>query len=56
MAKMRINEKLEQEFERFIEFGNLLDRRSRRYLVAFFRHKLEGGVLESPDLNDQYFQ
>ncbi|MEL7424019.1 MAG: hypothetical protein AAFN81_13545 [Bacteroidota bacterium] len=53
---MRINEKLEQEFSRFTEFGNLLDRKSRRYLVAFFRHKLEGGTLESPDLNDQYFQ
>lgn len=56
MARLKINERLEQEFERFIEFGNLLDRRSRRYLVAFFRHKLEGGKLESPDLNDQYFQ
>ncbi len=53
---MRINEKLEQEFSRFIEFGNLLDRKSRQYLVAYFRHKLEGGPLESPDLNNQYFR
>lgn len=47
---------LEREFERFIEFGNFLDRRTRRYLVEYFKHRLAGDIYELPDLNDQYFQ
>ncbi len=51
-----MNQKLEEEFERFIEFGNLLDARSRRYLVEYFKHKIDDTPLESPDINDQYFK
>lgn len=49
------NQLIQEEYERFIEFGNLLDRRSRRYLVEYFKHKLEGAKYETPNLNDQYF-
>jgi len=36
-----MTEKLEREFNHFIEFGNLLDRKSRRYLIQYFRDKIE---------------
>ena len=51
-----IRQTIEEEYERFIEFGNLLDRKSRRYLVEFFRHKLEDITYQAPDINDQYFK
>ena len=51
-----IDQKLKEEYDRFVEFGTLLDRRSRRYLVQYFKHKLDGENYESPDLNDQYFR
>ncbi len=49
------NQLIQEEYHRFIEFGNLLDRRSRRYLVEYFKHKLEGARYQTPELNDQYF-
>ncbi|WP_116127486.1 VWA domain-containing protein [Lewinella sp. IMCC34183] len=45
---------LEQEFERFIAFGQLLDRRTRRYLVAYLRSKLSGTPYAGELLNDRY--
>ncbi len=51
-----INIQLEQEYQRFIEFGNLLDRRSRRYLVEYLKHRLSGEVYEEPDLHEGYFR
>ena len=47
---------LEEEYDRFIEFGNLLDRKTRKYLVAYFKHKLEGYAYDNPKINDQYFE
>ena len=47
---------LEEEYDRFIEFGNLLDRKTRKYLVAYFKHKLEGYDYDNPKINDQYFE
>ncbi|MEM9835442.1 MAG: VWA domain-containing protein [Bacteroidota bacterium] len=35
-----MSEKLEREFDHFVEFGHLLDRNSRRYLVRYFQDKL----------------
>ncbi|MEM1328452.1 MAG: VWA domain-containing protein [Bacteroidota bacterium] len=53
-------QELEQEFERFIEFGQLLDRPTRKYLVRYLQQKITGEVdssLESlDDLKDDYFQ
>jgi len=46
---------LKQEFERFIEFGTLLDRPSRTYLVEYFRYKLEGIAYQEAEINNQYF-
>ncbi len=51
-----IAQQLEQEYARFIEFGNLLDVRSRRYLVEHFKHKLSGEELIQEELNDRYFR
>jgi len=51
-----IQQTIQEEYERFIEFGNLLDRKSRRYLVEYFRHKLENTTYQAPDINDQYFK
>ncbi|PHI19074.1 hypothetical protein CEQ90_14970 [Lewinellaceae bacterium SD302] len=44
-----ISEKLAREFEHFVEFGNLLDRKSRRYVVRYLEDKLLG-VAERSDL------
>lgn len=49
-------ESLEQEYLRFIEFGNLLDRKMRRYLVEYLKNKLAPKSYEIPELNDQYFR
>lgn len=55
MAITEIQEQLEQEYQRFVEFGNLLDRKMRRYLVHYLQNKLEPGRHVIPDLNDQYY-
>lgn len=52
---MTTNEQLQQEYDRFVEFGNLLDQRMRRYLVQYLQNKLEPGRYRLPELNDQYF-
>lgn len=39
-----ISEKLQREFEHFVEFGNLLDRASRRYVVQYLKDKLTDGT------------
>ncbi|MCR9101581.1 MAG: VWA domain-containing protein [bacterium] len=55
MATTEIQEQLEQEYQRFVEFGNLLDRKMRRYLVQYLQNKLEPGRHVIPELNDQYY-
>lgn len=47
---------LEQEYQRFIEFGKLLDRKTRKYLVEYLHNKLEPDTYALPELNDQYFR
>ncbi len=49
-----IDDVLESEFQRFIEFGNLLDRRTRRYLVEYMRSHLTRSPLSDEALNDRY--
>ena len=56
MAQKDLHHQLEEEFDRFIEFGNLLDRTSRKYLVWYMRNQLTPGEFEIPELNDQYFR
>ena len=45
---------LEQEYHRFVEFGPLLDRRTRRYLVEYLKAKVTGHPYEGEGLNDRY--
>ena len=47
---------LELEYERFVEFGQVLDRAGRRYLVAYLRHRLEPDRPLPPELDDAYFR
>lgn len=47
-------EKLEQEYQRFIEFAPVLDRQTRRYFVAYLRYLLEG-VEPDAELEGEYF-
>ena len=48
------DELLEQEYERFVAFGQLLDRRTRRYLVEYLKSKLSGTPYSGEALNDRY--
>lgn len=52
---MGIQEQLDQEFSRFVEFGNLLDRKMRKYLVQYLQNQLDPGRFLLPELNDQYY-
>ena len=54
--KLSLQEQLEQEYLRFIEFGNLLNRQMRKYLVQYLQNKLHPDQFIVPELNDQYFQ
>ncbi len=47
---------LEQEYQRFIEFGNLLDIKMRSYLVQYLQNKFDPDRHVIPTLNDQYFE
>lgn len=47
---------LEQEYQRFIEFGTILDRKMRRYLVQYLQNKLDPGKYVVPELKDEYFR
>jgi len=50
-------QRIEEEYERFVEFGNLLDRQTRKYLVQYLQNKLTPERFEIPDaLEDEYFQ
>ncbi len=55
MPSKDLQEQLEQEYERFIEFGNLLDRKMRKYLVQYLQNKLQPDRHVLPELNDQYY-
>lgn len=54
--ELDIRDDLERAYERFIEFGGLLNRRMRQYLVRYLREKFEPDGREFPELNDQYFR
>ncbi|HKK74167.1 MAG TPA: VWA domain-containing protein [Saprospiraceae bacterium] len=57
MSKRDLQKKLEEEYQRFIEFGQLLDRQTRKYLVQYLQNLLGHADFSVPDeLQDQYFQ
>ena len=49
-------EKLQEEFERFVKFGAVLDAQTRKYLVQYLKEKLRLPSLEIPEINDTYFR
>ena len=51
-----LEKELNQEYQRFIEFGNLLDKRMRMYIVQYLQNKFEPDRFVIPDLNDQYYE
>ncbi len=51
-----LEKELEQEYERFIEFGNLLDRKMRTYIIQYIQNKFDPDKNIIPDLNDQYYE
>lgn len=56
MSKKDLQKKLEEEYQRFIEFGQLLDRQTRKYLVQYLQSLLGHADFSIPEqLNDQYF-
>ncbi|GAB5552327.1 MAG: hypothetical protein Sapg2KO_19180 [Saprospiraceae bacterium] len=57
MIKQELQKKLDAEYQRFIEFGQLLDRQTRKYLVQYLQNQLGHADFSIPEeLNDQYFQ
>lgn len=51
-----LEQQLHREYERFIEFGTLLDRKMRKYLVQYLQNQLDPGRHVLPELNDRYFR
>lgn len=50
-------ENLHQDFERFIAFGTVLDKTTRKYIIAYFKALLEGEKAPMPeDLNQDYYR
>lgn len=46
---------LEGEYDRFIEFGGLLDKKMRTYLVQYLKNKFDPDRHLIPELNDKYY-
>jgi hypothetical protein len=51
-----IEKELEQEYQRFIDFGNLLDKRMRTYIVQYIQNKFNPNRFVIPELSEQYFE
>lgn len=51
-----ISEELSQELERFIEFGLVLDKTTRRYLVQYLRTKIDPDFPAPPQIDDTYYR
>ncbi|MEM7657280.1 MAG: hypothetical protein AAF399_14190 [Bacteroidota bacterium] len=55
MIAKDIEQELEEEYQRFIEFGNLLDHRRRTYLVQYLQNKFDPERYLIPTLKEAYF-
>lgn len=53
--RKEVDQKLQEEYDRFVEFGNLLDRTTRKYLVQYLQNQLDPDRYALPEINDQYF-
>lgn len=56
MSLKDIEKELEQEYERFIDFGNLLDRKRRIYIIQYIQNKFEPELHLIPSLKEQYYE
>ena len=56
MTQNDIEKELELEYQRFIDFGNLLDKRMRTYIVQYIQNKFNPKRFVIPELNEQYFE
>ena len=54
-ASRQIAQELEREYERFVEFGGVLDRRTRKYLVQYLQNKFDPERHLIPELHDRYY-
>ncbi len=50
------SEDMQQELDRFIEFGTVLDKTTRRYLVQYLLGKLHLSTSVAPELDDTYYR
>ena len=50
-----IHKELEGEYDRFVEFGGLLDRKMRRYLIQYLQNKFDPERHLIPELHDKYY-
>ncbi len=55
-SQLEIEQELQSEYDRFVEFGSLLTKQMRRYLVQYIKFKVGGKAELPPELNDRYFQ
>lgn len=53
--RQEVEQRLQEEYDRFVEFGNLLDRTTRKYLVQYLQNQLDPNRHALPEINDQYF-
>lgn len=51
-----ISKELQEEFDRFVEFGEMLDRRTRKYVVQYLASHIDSKAEQVPEINDQYFR
>jgi len=53
---LNLDKELKEEYTRFVEFGGLLDKQMRRYIVQYLQNKFEPEHFVIPELNDQYYE
>ena len=53
--KKDVHKELESEYQRFIDFGGLLDKKMRRYLIQYLQNKFDPNRHLIPELKDRYF-
>jgi hypothetical protein len=50
MTDNNIEQELEQEYQRFIDFGGLLDKRMRTYIAQYIQNKFNPNRFVIPEL------
>ncbi|MGB5975810.1 MAG: VWA domain-containing protein [Cyclobacteriaceae bacterium] len=50
-----MDKELKEAFDRFVEFGEILDRRTRQYLVQYLHHRLDPEAEVPREIDDRYF-